>query len=296
MTMAKSAALRLHEDPALFREAANFTAAQTRFAARLIEKDYFCSVLLEYLAGGEAGLVFRGGTCLAKVHAGFYRLSEDLDFLIPTPIDASRADRRARASEAKRVVAEACEALPGLHLINALVGSDESRQYTALIGYTPQVSPQQERIKIDVGLREPLLGDAIEGEVHTLLLDPVSASPFVAPFPLRCLSRPEAMAEKLRAALSRRDVAIRDFYDVHHAVHRLDLRLADPDLIELVRGKLAVPRNEPVDVSPARLAALRQQVAAELKPVLRSEDFVEFDVEQAFELVAGVAAAVAARA
>jgi hypothetical protein len=41
-------AIRLHkENPALFQEAIRFTAAETGFAPRLIEKDYYCSVLLE---------------------------------------------------------------------------------------------------------------------------------------------------------------------------------------------------------------------------------------------------------
>jgi hypothetical protein len=34
--------IRNHEDPVLFREALSFTAAETGFTARLIEKDYFC--------------------------------------------------------------------------------------------------------------------------------------------------------------------------------------------------------------------------------------------------------------
>src|SRR6266852_6749681 len=93
--------IRLHEDPALFREAVNFTAAETGFVPRLIEKDYFCTVLLQYLAPAGGELVFKGGTCLAKVHAGFYRLSEDLDFLISTPTDASRGERSRRAAESK---------------------------------------------------------------------------------------------------------------------------------------------------------------------------------------------------
>lgn len=58
--------VRLHlEDPALFREALRFTAAETGFSQRLVEKDYFCSVVLEYLAGGDGSLTFKGGTCLA---------------------------------------------------------------------------------------------------------------------------------------------------------------------------------------------------------------------------------------
>ena len=36
---------RVHVDSVLFREAVGFTAAQTGFSERLIEKDYFCTVL-----------------------------------------------------------------------------------------------------------------------------------------------------------------------------------------------------------------------------------------------------------
>jgi len=89
--------VRAHEDPDLFREAVNFTAAETKFAPRLIEKDYFCTLLLDYLTSADGAIVFKGGTCLAKVHAGFYRLSEDVDFAIPTAIDASQSKRRARS-------------------------------------------------------------------------------------------------------------------------------------------------------------------------------------------------------
>ena len=60
--MTEALPLRLHEDAALFREAVNYTAVQVGFAPRLVEKDYFCSVLLAHLEGAGAGLVFRGGT------------------------------------------------------------------------------------------------------------------------------------------------------------------------------------------------------------------------------------------
>jgi hypothetical protein len=87
-------AIRLHkENPALFQEAIRFTAAETGFAPRLIEKDYYCSVLLEDLAALGSPLTFKGGTLLAKVHAGFYRLSEDLDFSISTGPEATKKTR-----------------------------------------------------------------------------------------------------------------------------------------------------------------------------------------------------------
>jgi predicted nucleotidyltransferase component of viral defense system len=67
----------VHEDQALFREAVLFTAGQTGLNATLIEKDYFCSVLLQYLYDQpDTPLIFRGGTCIGKVYADFYRLSE----------------------------------------------------------------------------------------------------------------------------------------------------------------------------------------------------------------------------
>ncbi len=291
MSVAEPAPIRLHGDPALFREAVTFTAAETGFVPRLIEKDYYCTALLEYLAAAGAGLVFRGGTCLAKVHAGFYRLSEDLDFVIPTPVDASRADRSRRAAESKDAVARIPDQVHGLRAITALTGANDSTQYNAVIGYISLLGRQEETIKIEVGLREPLLTTAIRGEVRTLLLDPISGSPLVPVFRVPCLSRDEAMAEKLRAALTRRGAAIRDFYDIDHAVRRLGLRPQEPELIGLVRKKLAVAGNEPVDVTAARLAALRPQVESQLKPVLRGRDFAEFDLERAFATVAGVAAA-----
>src|SRR3989338_241657 len=87
-------AIRLHvENSALLRQAIEYTAGETGFAPRPVEKDYFCSVALEYLAAECAGLTFKGGTCLSKIHGGFYRLSEDLDFSIPTAVEASRGER-----------------------------------------------------------------------------------------------------------------------------------------------------------------------------------------------------------
>src|SRR6266478_6099280 len=91
-----------HEDSRRFRDALTGTALETGFSERLIEKDYYCSVLLkdlEVLFG--QGLVFKGGTCLSKVHAEFFRLSEDLDFGMSVKPDTSRGDRRRTAEPIK---------------------------------------------------------------------------------------------------------------------------------------------------------------------------------------------------
>ena len=288
--MTDPASLRLHRDLALFREATTYTAAQTGFTARLIEKDYFCTVLLDYLSrGGGKGLVFKGGTCLAKVHGGFYRLSEDLDFAIPSAVETSRAQRRQSVAAVKGAIASIAEDLPEFAVTRPLTGSSTSTQYAGSVRYISPATGEAESILIEVSLREPLLTPAGEGMVKTILLDPVRGRAIVPAVAFPCISVAEAMAEKLRAALSRRDVAIRDFYDLHHAVAHLGLDLNDGALIRLVRQKLAVPGNPPVDLGPGRLAALRSQRDTRLRPVLRDRDLSGFDIEAAIRIVTGVA-------
>lgn len=267
---------RIHDDPDLFREALNFTAAETSFPARLIEKDYFCTLLLAHLCKAEGQLVFKGGTCLAKVHGDFYRLSEDLDFAISMPVVASRSERRKRATTVKNTVAGLGDSLSCFHVKQPFRGANESTQYLASIGYSSIVTRQEETITIEISLREPLL-------------DPISGGERVSPIAVPCIARAEAFAEKCRAALTRRDIAIRDFYDVDYAVRMRGLRPDDAELVGLIKRKLAVPGNDPINVSPNRLVQLRGQLGARLKAVLRTADFEAFDLDRAFQIVSRMA-------
>lgn len=276
-----------------FREALGFTRQQSGFPERLIEKDYLCSLLLESLCDARGDLVFKGGTCLAKVHADFYRLSEDLDFVIPMPTDASRVARSRQARTLKDIVAALPDRFSYVRVVEPLTGANNSTQYNAVLGYPSHLGGREETIKIEVGLREPLLLPPLDGEAKTILLDPVSGQPLIPTKKVRCISKTEAFAEKFRAALSRRDVAVRDFFDIDYAVRTLGLQTEDDHLISLVRYKLSVPGNEPVDISEKRLSALRQQVEPQLRSVLRVQDFTEFDLERAFQRVAAMAAAIA---
>jgi predicted nucleotidyltransferase component of viral defense system len=284
MSKAEPPAINAHEDATLFREAVQFTAAESGFVPRLIEKDYFCTVLLAYLseaAGGE--LVFKGGTCLTKVHSELYRLSEDLDYTIPVPVDISRSERSRRAEQVKSALSKLNRAVPVFRLIETLKGANRSTQYLAVIGYNSTLGQQQETIKVEVSLREPLLAPAIDAPAHTILRHPLTNTPMVMPLPVRSIDKTEALAEKFRAALSRREPAIRDFFDIDYAVRKGGLRTDDPSFIQQVGQKLSIPGNEPVDISQERLAALRRQVEPELRPVLRDRDFAEFDLDRAFE-------------
>lgn len=282
--------LNLHEDVALFREAVNFTVSRTGFNPRLIEKDYFCTVLLAYLSdhGGDQ-LVFKGGTCLAKVHAGFYRLSEDLDFTIPLAVDASRTQRRRAVAETKDAVAQLAERVAAFTVRQPLTGANNSTQYNGIVGYESPTTGQLETIPVEVRVREPLLMSTAREQTKTVLLDPIGGEAMVPEIAVNCIAKDEAMAEKFRATLCRREVAIRDFYDLDYAVSHLNLDPADPRLIEMVRQKLTVPGNSSVDVGLERLAGLKRQLNTRLRTVLRDKEFQVFDLNQAFRLVTTMA-------
>lgn len=278
--------IRWHvDDPALLLQAIEATARETGFNPRLIEKDYFCSVVLEHLAAADAGLVFKGGTCLAKVHGSFYRLSEDLDFSISIASDASRTDRSRRAVGLKPLIGGIAKAVPGCRVLETLRGANASTQYNAVVGYQSLLDSHAESIRVEVGLREPTLGRTQPGMSNTLLLHPATGRSLVEAFPVPSLTYLELMAEKVRAALCRRDVAIRDFFDVDHAVQRQALEVTRPEFLDLLRLKLSVPSTAAPDVSSPRVELLLPQLEGELRPFLRERDFVSFDLERAIGLL-----------
>lgn len=289
--MSEEPTFYLHLDPLGFAEAVHFTAASTGFDARLVEKDYFCSLVLYQLSGID-GLVFKGGTCLAKVHAGFYRLSEDLDFVIATPANATRGWRRSRVAPLKEVLDRIAGHQPALRVVEPLTGANVSTQYLATVAYTSVLARREEVVKIEVALREPLLVEPIWAGAESILRDPLGGGSRIAPVRVRCIALIEALAEKLRAALSRREPAIRDLFDVDWAARHGMLDPEDAALAALVRSKLAVPGNAAVDVSVARLEALRRQVDLGLRPVLRPAELAAFDLDRAFTIVSGMAAKV----
>ncbi len=289
--MADLYSLELHHlDPGIFRESLALTAASTGFTADLIEKDYYCSVILKYLYAGNTELVFKGGTCLGKVHADFYRLSEYLDFMIPTAVNTSRSDRSAAMLPIKKLI----EALPAvdkeLSLNGPLAGHNASKQYIGEVAYNSAIIPKQNTIKIEIGLREPLIKPAVSVSARTALIgaftSPLTQLPSVE---VIAMSMAEAYSEKIRAALTRREPAIRDFFDISYAEKNLDIDFSDQALINMAAQKISIPGNERITISAERRRDLEKQLNGQLKPVLRPVDFAEFDLDEAFTLACEIA-------
>jgi hypothetical protein len=54
----------------------------------------------------------------------------------------------------------------------------------------------------------------------------------------------------------------------------------DPEFLELLRKKMAVPGTEPVQLTQERLRSLEQQRLTELPVVLRARDVNQFDLDR----------------
>lgn len=281
------------EDPALLGEAIRFTAAMTGFQPALVEKDYFASVVLEWLASRNPELAFKGGTALSKIHSGFFRLSEDLDFSIEPPEPSTAKSRSAAASRVKKTVSGVSRDLPGFGIVRPMTGSNRSLQYSGAVSHPSLVAEGDDPVSIEVGLRERLQRPAEAAMAHTIVRNPITDQPLVAPFAVRCLSRDEAVAEKFRAAMCRAEVAIRDFFDVDHLVTAGAVDPSDPGLLDLIVRKVRVPGTGAIDLGPGRIRSLRGQVEGRLRPVLRPQEFEAFNLQRAFDTVTIVASEVA---
>lgn len=274
-----------HENESRFESLIGFTAGAEGFRPALIEKDYFCSLILAWLNAGTDRLVFRGGTCLGKVYLSFFRMSEDLDFSISLFGAGKRSARRQSVAPLKAAVERLPGAIPGLSVVDPLSGRNESTQYVASVAYPSVFGARENAINIEIALREDLLEKPIPGPVRTLLRDAFTGEDVLPPFPVVCIEFREAMAEKVRAALTRRKPAIRDFYDLDFAIRQGKLDLEDAAFLGLVRRKLATPGTGPLDLSEAKRRALEEQLEAQLRPVLRERDMKDFDMDRAFGAV-----------
>jgi predicted nucleotidyltransferase component of viral defense system len=272
-----------------FRAAIEYTAATSGFRRELIEKDYFCSIVLAFLFSEETPLVFKGGTCLNKIHVGFYRLSEDLDFSIAMDLGATRGDRRKAMDPAKRQFSSIQKAVPALQIVSELAGHNEGRQYTATLAYQSVVAPMPGTIKFEVGLREPLLDAVQQSSSRTLVQDPFKKVDLLSVASVNCLSAREAFSEKIRAALTRKEPAIRDLFDLDYAIRHQKIDLNDARLLDYARRKIAIPGTGAIDVTASRVEAMRLQLRTELLPVLRQNDFDAFDFDQAVVQIVGLA-------
>jgi hypothetical protein len=147
------------------------------------------------------------------------------------------------------------------------------------------VTGESGTISIEVSFREPIILPTELLPARSLLCDAQTTELVLGPLNVYALSGIEAYAEKIRAALTRREPAIRDYFDIDHALRKGLLDHRDPIFLPLVAKKLSAATNDPIDLSESKLKKLQNQLVTQLRPVLRHEDYHLFALESVFAVL-----------
>lgn len=227
----------LHENKEEFIKILERTSAQTGFPLRILEKDYYITIILLKINELSKDLIFKGGTCLSKIYYSYYRLSEDLDFTLKLPANSTRTVR----SNAMKPIKEALK--PFLKNLGMSIegldkaGHRESTQYIYYFDYDSVVLSKKESIKLEIGLRFNSLLPAVLKKVNHKFLHPFTKEPLFDAGSVNCLALKELVAEKLRAAATREIIAGRDFYDLGYLLKE-NFNFNDKELLTLLKKKL----------------------------------------------------------
>lgn len=260
-------------------------AGKMKFRPAIVEKDYYLTVILNNI---EALLtdkvVFKGGTLLNKAHLNYHRLSEDLDFTY----NAEFTTRSARSKAITPIREKMPEFLKALGMTSDKPegeGFNNSTQYVFKVKYPSVLMAKDDMIKIEISLRQPPIETPVHTEIKHFYQDPFSGEDLFPSGKVWSLSWKEAVAEKLKAAISRKDVAIRDYYDLWH-ITEFGFDFYDKSFIKLFKRKITDEGytgnyKENFGLSDDNLSILRKQTDGLLKPVIRSGE--QFDFNEVLE-------------
>ena len=273
--------------PNELRDALNFTANRCGFSTSLIEKDYYCSLILKSIYENENlknVLIFKGGTLLAKGYFDFFRLSEDLDFSVDNSFCKNRTERRKIADTLRNVLEKILKDL-NFREVSNFRGFNESTQYNGIFGYD-SVSGPSNVIKFEIGFRGDMMLEPINFGLQTLLESPIFEKRLFPTIESLVLSKEEAYAEKIRAALTRKQPAIRDFYDVEK-IFLSGFDIFEESFVKLVKAKLSFDHSSNIDLNLEKRKILESQIITDLKPVLKLND--NFSINNSWSLLQKIA-------
>ncbi len=99
------------------------------------------------------------------------------------------------------------------------------------------------------------------------------------------MSLTEAVSEKLKAAINRKEPAIRDYYDLRHILES-GFDFYEEKFIDLFKKKLSAEKypgnyQAKFGLSADKINELYKQVGTDLMPVIRFGE--EFDLDKVFE-------------
>jgi predicted nucleotidyltransferase component of viral defense system len=267
-------------------------AQKYNFRFEIIEKDYYLTLILNNVESHLSDkIVFKGGTLLNKIHLNYHRLSEDIDFTYLSPHGLEARSKRSKAITPVR------ERMPELLKLLELKsdkpegeGFNNSTQYVFNLSYPSFITGKDEGIKLEISLRQTPLDKPVHNAITHFYQDPFTGEDLIPKNRILSLSLNEAVAEKLKAAVTRRDVAIRDYYDLWHiAEAKFDFR--NKQFISLFKKKLEAEKykgdySHNFGLDEKTVQHLSRQIETDLMPVIRVDE--RFDIDKVFNRFNGI--------
>lgn len=242
------------------------------------EKDFLLTLILIRFGEKYPDLIFKWWTCLNKIYFPYFRLSEDLDFVLN--LDTWRTARKTILKKYETDFVNDLWLL-WLRLKDERTKYDEYKLAMFTFEYNSVINNSTQTIKIDISIKNKLQLKPISKEIKSNFKDPfLEESIFEIHF-INCIDLKEATAEKLRASLTRKESAIRDLFDIWYIKNNSDFDFSQKEFIELLDIKLKEVNYE--YSLEKNYENLKKQVITDLKPVLN--DNFDFDFEWIFNYI-----------
>jgi predicted nucleotidyltransferase component of viral defense system len=220
------------------------------FNTLIIEKDFYLTKFLIALSDNKiTNLVFKGGTCLNKCYLGFYRLSEDLDFIFNESVsDLTNRQLKIKTEDIRTKLNLLLEK-KGFSISNDLgKGWKKITQNHRIINlvifarYRSIISDKFENIKIDVSFRNKLYLKTKYKIIKHLFYDKLNNPLLEYSKKIECIDICENLAEKYRALVTRHNIAIRDIYDIGYIINNKKIELNN-SFLNLILKKIRESKN-----------------------------------------------------
>lgn len=247
-----------------------------QFDAYKLEKDFLLTVILIFLWEHYSELIFKGWTCLNKIYLDYFRLSEDLDFVLIN--NWNRTERKIVLEDYKQRLIKHLDIL-WLRIVDQRTKYNEDKQWIFVFSYTSLIDNSSQNIQIDISIKEKLEIVPVSKPIKSVFISKIMEESIFKGYTITCMQFDEIVAEKIRASLTRKDPAIRDFFDIWYIKNNTEFdfdKITDLTEIKLKEVKNIYTIDESFDL-------LKRQIETDLKPVLK-KDF-EFDLKKTFEFV-----------
>mgnify|MGYP003999819895 CR=1 FL=1 len=259
-----------------FLEILNFSNKKN-FDLIKLEKDFLLTLILIKFGKLFPDLIFKWGTCLNKIYFPYFRLSEDLDFVINH--DWGRASRRTLVKKIEKSFIEELELL--WITLESKKKVDKYRIAMWTFNYDSVVNGRNQTIKIDVSIKNNLQLTPISWKIQSIFQDHILEEHLFDKHSINCIDIRESTAEKLRAWLTRNIPAIRDFFDIWYIKNNSEFDFTSKEFLDLVYIKLDEANFE--YTLENKKEKLFKQIQTDLVPVLNLD--ANFDFDEIFNFV-----------